>query len=389
MRESLVGAMLGQFKIEDVSSELEQVTPIFRRDELLFTEGPLDLYEGTLMVLGDGGPGSVVRGIGNVVINGSLLGNSRMPIRIEVDGDVVVKGAVSHAVLDANTVYVGTDASDVQVNARLGFEVGGDLTDARVRVGEYDLARKKIDYLKKGLADAQWERDATERKLRMEEKRVDKMFKNTRVILASNVGRILQAKRNRLVINLQPIYESLSNRQEQDMDKALREFFAKAIVGLLTRANQHFLVGKNRHRQEIFKGIVRDVHDLFFLTRKFDKQTQQCTILNQWVDDAIQVLNGRVAGIYVGGRCKPELNVSVTIPEVTVSDNGQVMISGDMARLQGKVSQTGGIDVKCVSTLGIETCQTGDIDILENCKISVLDGNMIWCPLRLRDVVGA
>jgi hypothetical protein len=154
MRESLVGAMLGQFKIEDVSRELEQVTPIFRRDELLFTEGPLDLYEGTLMVLGDGGPGSVVRGIGNVVINGSLLGNSRMPIRIEVDGDVVVKGAVSHAVLDANTVYVGTDASDVQVNARLGFEVGGDLTDARVRVGEYDLARKKIDYLKKGLADA-------------------------------------------------------------------------------------------------------------------------------------------------------------------------------------------------------------------------------------------
>ena len=48
--------MFGQFKIEDVSRELGQVTPIFRRNELLFAEGPLDLYEGTLIVSGDGGP---------------------------------------------------------------------------------------------------------------------------------------------------------------------------------------------------------------------------------------------------------------------------------------------------------------------------------------------
>lgn len=379
--------MLGQFKIEDVAQDLGGAAHTFLRDELLFTEGPIDLYEGTLIVSGDGGPGGVARGHGNLVVKGSLLGNSRMPIRIELDGDIVVMGSVSHAVLDARRVYVGTHVSDVEINTRQGLEVGGDLANARVRLGEYDLERKNIDLLKKTLADAQWEHDATERKLRMEEKRVDKMFKNTRMILASNVGRILQAKRNRLVVNLKPIYESLSNRQDQDVDKALREFFAKAIVGLLTRANRHLLTGKNRHRQEIFKGVVRDVHDLFFLTRKFDKQIYHLQVLNRLIDEAIESLNGRCASVFVRGLCKPDLGMSFMIPEVTVSDNGQVMVSGDLARLQGVLSASGGMDVKCVSTLGIETHQEGDVDMLGNCKISVMDGNMVWCPLTFGDAV--
>ena len=381
--------MLGQFDIDAVAGEIGQNKPTFRRDELSFTEGPVDLYAGTLIVSGDGGPGCVVRGQGNVVIKGSLLGNKRMPIRIEVDGDVVVMGEILHATIDAYRVYAGKNVSDAQVNARLGFEVGGDLGASTVRIGEYDLERKKIDHFKSKLEDARWQREAVERKLKMEEKRVDKLFKNTRMELASNVGRILQARRNRLVVNLEPIYASLEKRQEKDIDKALREFFAKAIVGLLTRTNRHFLMSKNRHRQEIFKGIIKDVHDLFFLTRKFDKQTQYCVALNQAVDEAVKMLNGRAAHLYVLGKCLPDLTVSLTLPEVTVSDDGKILVSGDMVRLQVKPSLEGGLDVICRSALGMEKQKTLDMDVLRHCQISMADGDVVWGAVEVGDAVVA
>jgi hypothetical protein len=179
----------------------------------------------------------------------------------------------------------------------------------------------------------------------------------------------------------------LPNRQEEEIDKALREFFAKAIVGLLTRANQHFLVGKNRHRQEIFKGIVRDVHDLFFLTRKFDKETQSCVGLRQLIDQAIEALDGRMAHVFVQGNCLPELTVSVIVPEVTVSDTGKVLVSGDMARLRVGVAEGGGLDIQCVGTLGIEAQQTLGVGSLKNCQLSMTDGELAWQAIDTCDPV--
>jgi hypothetical protein len=378
--------MLNHADIIDVANEVGQEKPIFRRDQLSFAEGPVDLYGGTLVVSGDAGPGGVVRGQGNVVINGSLVGNQQKPIHIEVDGDVVIRGSASHALLDGCWVYVEDEAINVQVNARLGFDVGGDLGAARVRLGDYDIERKRIDHLKKQLKDALWERETIERKLKMEEKRVDKIFKNTRVVLASNVGRILQAKRNRLEVNLAPIYESLLGRQEKEIDNALREFFAKAVVGLLTRTNQHFLMSKNRHRQEIFKGIIRDVHDLFFLTRKFDKNSQQCEVLSKLVDEAVRELHGRFAGVFVRGKCKPDLEISIILPDVTVSNAGEVMVSGDIARMQIIRTSEGGCVAECVSTLGIKASHVLDADTLQDCEISILDEDVVWSSIQAHKV---
>lgn len=381
--------MLGQFRIDDIADEIRQDEPIFRRDELSFTEGPLDLYEGTLVVLGDGGAGCVVRGQGNVIIQGGLEGNTRMPARIDVEGDVVIMGDVSNATVEANRVFVGKNISDAQINARSGLEVGGDLSASRVRVGDYDLDRKKIDHLKKRLDDAVWEREATERKLRMDEKRVDKLFKNTRMILAANVGRILQGKRNRLVVNLDPIYASLEGRNEQEVDKALQEFFAKAIVGLLTRANQHFLMSKNRHRQEIFKGVIRDVHDLFFLARKFDKQTRRCATLKEVLDEAIASLQGRVVQIYVGGKCAPELAVSITLPDVHIADDDRILISGDMVRAEISVSdEVGRLNIKQVNTVGVASQQVVGSDDLSGCRMAIFDAGFFWQPLNKDASVG-
>ena len=99
--------MLGLFDIAKVADEIAQKEPIFRRSELSFAEGPFQLRDGTLIISGDGNPGCVVKGRGNVVIMGSFVGREDKPAHIDVDGDVVVMGTVSQATIDASRVYVG------------------------------------------------------------------------------------------------------------------------------------------------------------------------------------------------------------------------------------------------------------------------------------------
>lgn len=370
--------MLGQFDIDEKANQIGAGDLLFCRDELSFAEGPLDLYEGSLVVQGDGGPGCVVRGTGQVLVKGALIGNARMPARIDVDGDVVILGDVAHAHIEAQAVYVGKRIADAQINARLGLEVGGDVRNVRVRLGEYDLCRKKIERLKKSLEEAEYEKDSLVRKLKMEEKRVDKLFKNTRIILTPNVGRILQARRNQLVVNLKPIYASLPGRNEQEIDKALREFFAKAIVGLLTRENKHFLMSKNRHRQEIFKGVVRDVHDLFFLTRNIDKQIAKCADWSAQVEKAKQAVDGRVAALFVRGRCQHDMTVAVTVPDVMVAEDGKILISGDSARLEVLKAEADHILIKRMNTMGIFSEETVDAAVLKHFQMALIGEEIIW-----------
>lgn len=379
--------MFGHFDIDYAVEIVRQCEPNLQRGALSFTDGPVDVYGGTLVISGDCGPGSVIRGQGNVVVEGSVNGSARKPIQIDVDGNVVILQDVSHAVVNVGGLSVGANVFEIEVNARLGLEVGGNLSRARIQVGAYDLERLKIDQSRQRLTDSQRERDATERKLKMEEKRVDKLFKNTRAILGPNVGRILQAKRNRLTVNLEPIYASLAERDENDIDKALKEFFAKAIVGLLTRSNQHFLMSKNRHRQEIFKSIVRDVHDLFFLKRKFDKQSHLCATLAQDVDDAIQALDGRIARIFVRGACLPDIKFTHILPDVMVSDQGNVLMNGEQAHLQVSLASKDRLKMTCVSTLGLTSHKVIEMGQLQNCNFLIDEGDVVWKGVEACDVV--
>ena len=156
---------------------------------------------------------------------------------------------------------------------------------------------------------------------------------------------------------------------------------------MLTRVNVHFLSGKSPHRQVVFKGIVRDMHELLLLTRQFDKQVQNYQVLEESVNEAIACLNGRIAGIYVQGQCLPDLTISATVPEVTVSDDGKMLVKGDMARLQLAPSEEGGIGVKCMNTSGLETEQILDEGQFQNCQFSVCEGEMVWQALNVCDRV--
>lgn len=70
---------------------------IFKKNHVEFTDGPITLAAGALLVSGNCGPGSVISGQGSVVVEGSIQGNQRSPCRIDVVGDVIVLGSVAQA----------------------------------------------------------------------------------------------------------------------------------------------------------------------------------------------------------------------------------------------------------------------------------------------------
>jgi len=263
--------------------------------------------------------------------------------------------------------------------ARRALELADDLTDAKLNLGDYDQDKRHIDFLQARITDAYREHEATERQLKIDEKRIDRLFKNTRIVLASNVGQILQIRCNRVVVNLKPLYKILAGRSEEDVDKAMQEFFAKAIVGLLARANQNFLVSQSKHRQEIFKGVIKDVHKFFFLARKVDRQAAKVAEIDKSIEDKISDLNERRATLKVMGSLIPEVIVVFTVPKASRVVS-KTLISGDTARLRlQQGTDQHHVSVVHINTLGdSQTLMTPKVEEWQNCQVYIDDGEVVW-----------
>jgi hypothetical protein len=354
---------------------------ISEKDNVTSADGPVDLDRCALLVRGNCGPGSVIRGRGDVVIQGAIEGVEGSPCCIEVVGDVVVLGVVAHAQIDARTVRFGASAKNVHITTRQILVVNGDLADAKLNLGGYDYTQWDIDFLQSRLSDALLDCDAAERQVSVDEKRLDKVFRNTRIVLASNVGQILQSKDNRIVVNLEPIYKTLAGRSDSEVDKALQEFFAKAIVGLLTRANREFLVGQNTHRQEIFKGIIRDVHKLFFTKRGFDKLMAKAMEIEESIRERVVNSNGKSGLLQITGRLIPEVNMGFTVTKSSLVE-GEAILGGDLARMRlqhGRDSTH--VQAVRINTAGEDQVLRAEIEEMQNCQVHVVDGEVTWEPL--------
>ena len=71
----------------------------------------------------------------------------------------------------------------------------------------------------------------------------------TRTALNFSVGKIVLHQNARLRIDLTPFYQSVAGRSETNVDLSLKEFFAKGIVGVVSRANQKYLTNNQARRK--------------------------------------------------------------------------------------------------------------------------------------------
>jgi len=344
--------MIGDFDIEKAAEE------ILSESSKIVESGPIDLENPTLdggraniLVDGNIGVGAAVKGEGSLVVKGSLLGNERWPCRIDVDGDVMILGDAKHAVVNGRSIRIGANAQQVNLGGRKGVEIAKDAEDARVVVGNFEPEKRTIERLKELIAQESQDADNADRLLALEQRRMHKQINQTQFELNFSLGKIILQMRNRIEVDLAPFYKMLSGKAGVNTDNALSEFYAKAVVGLLSRTNLHLIRG-NPSRQKIFKTVIRSLHDLFQATRESDRIAEQVRVHRKNLQTQLASLKEHDAPVCVGGALGTTSEIRFLAPIIDDEDV-TVMLQG--AKLSLTVEDGGEVRAIVTDVLGDES----------------------------------
>ena len=240
--------------------------PVRRVETVSSEAGDVDFGDNDGLVEGDVRPGAVIRGSGNVHIQGALTGVADQACRVEATGNVTVDGSVDEARLRGRRIRIGGDVANGRIAADLNVEIHGSIEASEVSLGNRtaDLARLselRADYerLETRLGEFRVKVGAGGRRFVRDYPQVD---------LATG-GVIVQTKRE-ILVDLSPFYKAVAGRTPDEVDKALEEFYLRVMVGSLTRANRLY-VSRNPGRQKIFLKLIEDLRNHVRTVREADR----------------------------------------------------------------------------------------------------------------------
>lgn len=321
--------MLGDYNLQNTIDEILAYSTVEELYQLDLVRGQRETHENSLKVLMDvRGEGRLQCG-GHIIVMGSVSGTESRMVTIETEGDVVVVGDANYAQISGRSVRIGGDAVSCMIQARMGVECGGDLQDGKLEIGSFTPEKREIDAIRERISETIRARDTRQNQLNLEQKRLYRHFETTRIALDFTAGQVIRKRHNRIDIDLRPFYKAIGNLPEEETDQALRAFYAKGVVGLLTRSNQSFLT-QNVMRQRILKGVIRDFYNLFEETRKIDKYKQRIADLEKELRLAVERLNYRPSRVWIRGEISPALKLTLISPELEVSDLGDLFVDREV-----------------------------------------------------------
>ena len=150
----------------------------------------------------------------------------------------------------------------------------------------------------------------------MDQKRVGRLFAATRIVYDLSVGKVLSRQGVGFRVDLVPFYEVVKGRSESDIDGDLLEFYAKAIVGLLTRLNREYIQQSPSNRK-VFTTALRKLHDLIFLAREVDKFRDRASRATSDLEGLLALAGGGASpAVTVYGAALPDLEIGFALPEI-------------------------------------------------------------------------
>ena len=277
--------------------------------------------------------GTSVNGGRSLVIDGSLNGVENNPCRIQLSGDLLVKGNVFNAHIKCSALYVDGDIQDSRVSAAGDVYIGGELMDSQLALGDYSDRKNTIDNLHRDFAKKREERESLDRQIRQEEKRVDRSCKATLIPLNFNVSRIISHENNQVRINLTSFYSSLGEQSESQRKTALVQFFAKGVVGYLARANRKY-ISDNPAREKVFLQLLKHLRELFLLVAERDfialHQEQDAQAMNELV----QSIRRQNRMLHIEGGIHPNSTLRFILPHIATSEDDSYVFTDKAAICQ-------------------------------------------------------
>lgn len=224
----------------------------------------------SVLVRGDVTEGGSVYNVRALIVEGDVLGRADVPCTLKSNGPVVVMGAVRFAHIRAQALYLGKGVRQCRLVADEELCVQGDAIDVEAHIGDRERLGRDIDAYRRDLVQGKEDRELLLQRIRFEKKRLNQLLQATGIVFNLNIGHIVRQEPDGLVINLTPFYNAIQGRSEDEIDQALKEFFVKAILGLLTRVNRRYIAEGQGHRQR-FATVIQKLQDLLLLTRDYDK----------------------------------------------------------------------------------------------------------------------
>lgn len=297
-----------------------------------FADGVFQAENSDAVVEGDILAGGVARGLRALIVQGNVIGSAQQPCRLSFGGDVIVVGCVEHAQIVGLNVYVNGNVSHSHVFARVHAQMGGIVTDSTFSLGGVSTEQKQVNLLSEQIRMLQDKFHLVKQQLAVEERRVEKLIKSTQFHIEFGTGGLVVRGRTSVRVNLKMFYGALKSRSEKDIDRALVEFFNRAVVGLLTQKNRH-LIQDNVNRRKIFMGLIKNLHSLFIKTRQRDQLKERLDRYEKRVAMIYEAIASRQPVLFFQSEMKPPVTCTFIQPKVEKDDAGERLILADEVKL--------------------------------------------------------
>lgn len=214
--------------------------------------------------------GCAIHGAKAIVVDGGLKGTHQALANLLGSEMVIVLGDIARAQIQTDKLIVTGSVENAFLTITNTIEIVGHISSTQVHLGLPIDRLNTLIFTPIGQSGSTSPQDVLYQQIEMERRSLGKLLKVTGVVFNLNIGKIVQQNEDGLKIDLTTFYEAVDGRTEKEVDHALQQFFAKAVMGLLTRLNRDYLASGRGH-QERFKKVVHKLKELIFKKREFDK----------------------------------------------------------------------------------------------------------------------
>jgi len=374
--------MVSESEIDDLLRRVGSQGRVVKVETVSPDEGQLVAGDADGLVTGDMLPGGVAESEASIVVAGAVKGLEGQRCRIQARTHVLVNAAAQHAEISGDDIRVQDDVDHCRLVSQHDIRVEGDLNLAKLVLGDFHTRERRLRHLRgeaEKLAQAQKELEA---KRAFKGRRVYRDSANTQVCFRLTLGSVLSVRLKTVAVNLQPLYDTLGKAAHKSRDVAAKEFFSRAVISALLKANKGY-IGKNRGRQQVFIKVLEGLRELFDLARQVDALAEQVAAAEGEAEAIMQQLEAPPKlNVEVVGRLGQDTEIAFVLPDVE-RQNGDVSIqqrTTTMAIRDGEEPDT--LDLVIRDLTGETMEQQTSEDELTGVAITCSEGKVSWRRLE-------
>jgi len=375
--ESELSDLLKQVSSQGRVVEVETVSP---------DEGQLAAGDADGLVTGDMLPGGVAESEASIVVAGGVKGMEGQTCRIRARAHVLVKATAQYAEIAGGDIRMQDDVDHCRLMSQHDIHIQGNLNLTKLVLGEFQPCDQRLRDLRGEVESLARAQEGLKGQVAFKSRRVYRDSTNTQVSLKLSLGSILSVRDNIIEVTLQPLYDAMSDEANKSRDEAVKEFFSRAVIAALMKANKSY-IAKNRGRQQIFMKVLQGLRELFDLARQGDALAEQAAAVAAEEEAIVQQLEAPgELNLEVAGRLGQDTEIAFVTPRVQ-RQNGNVSAvrqTMTMAVCDGEEPET--LDLVIQDTTGKKVEQQTSEDELTGVRITYREGKMSWEKLEAQQM---